>query len=407
MLGETLSEVCSAASFDPSIEEITFTDTTWNGEPACEVHPSESLINDLPTKGLILPHPVPFNFQGETISFVAVFATPEHFDAIVSTVSFHVGGLSASQIVHSVLDVVEVNSYYADGVDWEGLHAAANELGPMGEAGRFIEFELLPALRAEGDNHSFLMPNIDPGRGGSWPSGVEVPSGEMRGSLGYIEIPSGALPGEMVPYVEAGIEVVTDLAPQACGWIIDLRGNTGGSVPIMVHPLLPFFPEGRLFGFEGGSGEESWILREGDRLVTDNGIQYGPMVDTPLPELPNPDAPIAVLISDDTGSAGEYTLLTLMGRETTRTFGQSTGGYTTGNAGFTMLDGSMLALAGAAAMDVHGNVYTGKVEPDERIMSQSRGGGAQGNDDTILAAEAWLLSQPACQDATPAASPVS
>jgi hypothetical protein len=330
-----------------------------------------------------------------------VFVTPEYFDAIIPTISFDLSALTGPEIAHSILDVVQVNSYYAHDIDWEKLHSQADELESPDDVAGFINAGILRALRAAGDNHSFLMPDINPRAGGGTPFTGGFPSGEMRGDLGYIEIPSGALPGDMVPYIETGIDVVAELAPQSCGWIVDLRGNTGGSVPIMVHPLLPFFPDGRLFGFEDASGEESWVLREGDRMVMDEGngaFQFGPPAETPLPELANPDAPIAVLIGADTISAGEYTLLTLSGRDNTRSFGQSTGGYTTGNAVFPMLDGTALALAGAAALDVDGNVYTGAIKPDEPIFSQARGG-AQGQDDTILAAEKWLLEQPACQDA--------
>jgi hypothetical protein len=64
VLEQTLAEACDAVAFDPSIEDVSFADTIWNGEPACEVEAFTSLLNQLPVKGLILPHPEPYNFQG-------------------------------------------------------------------------------------------------------------------------------------------------------------------------------------------------------------------------------------------------------------------------------------------------------------------------------------------------------
>src|SRR5690606_19399768 len=98
----------------------------------------------------------------------------------------------------------------------------------------------------------------------------------------------------------------------------------------------------------------------------------------------------------------------LTSRPNTRTFGQPTGGYTTGNVGLSLLDGSTLGLAGAAALDTDGNVYTGRIQPDEWNASRARVGAAQAMDGTIVAAEKWLLEQPGCQEAaTPGASPAS
>lgn len=83
-----------------------------------------------------------------------------------------------------------------------------------------------------------------------------------------------------------------------------------------------------------------------------------------------------------------------------RTFGQPTAGFTVGNQGLPLLDGTGLALASGASIDTEGNVYTGPIDPDMEIRSRARGH-ALSNDDTIVAATEWLLQQPACHDATP------
>lgn len=404
--GATLQEACSvsANNWSPdgsfSIEEIV-----WNSAPACKIAIPSSIINGIPLTAVILPHPNPFNLLGEMVTYVEVFSTPDHLDQILSTVSFDLSNLTGPQIAHSLLDTVEVHAFHNEEVAWDELRAAADDVASPDAVSLFISNTLIPALRQAGDRHSFLRPDISLESGRNMFPGP--PSGEMRGKLGYIEIPSGALLPDELAYIEGGLHAVMELEPHACGWIIDLRDNVGGTVTIMLQSLLPFFPQGRMFGAVDAAGNQEWVERDGNQMVVRSADLVSPFLaapDIPFPDLANPDTPIAVLIGPRTTSAGELTLVALNGLENARSFGQPTAGVPTFNIALTLIDGTTLGLEVRASIDTAGNVYTGKIQPDEWVTSQSRGGDAQGKDGTIVAAEQWLLSQPACQDvATPVA----
>ncbi len=403
--GSTLQEACDVTMLGFGTgEDWTTTETTWNGDPACEIDaPTTSL--GIPLSWMVIPHPEPYTIQGSTVTWVAVYGTPEHLDDILSTVSFDLSDLTGPQIAHDVLDIAEANALYGDEIDWAALREAADDVESPNDVSTFLSRDLVLALNDAGDNHSFLWPPVT-GEVSTGPFSVAVPTGAMRGQLGYINIPAGTTPDNQEAYVDAGLSIIADLdAAGACGWIVDLRDNTGGQPAVMFQSLLPFFPKGSLAGILDASGETTWIARYGDLLVLDHNevsIPYTRRTGDALPVVTNPDAPIAVLISRDTSSAAEYTLLALMTRSTTRTFGQPTGGFTTGTTVYPMLDGSTLALTSSMLVDINGTKHTGPIQPDERIISQARSG-HDGIDDTITTAEAWLLEQPACQDAATAA----
>lgn len=213
---------------------------------------------------MVVPHPAPFEFRFETISFVVIALDADHFHDVLSTVSFDLSALTGPEIAHAILDYAEGNSFYTEDIDWDSLRAEANALASPGSISIFVHWHLIPALRAAGDNHSFLLPVL--ANGPADESSVDrFPSGQPRGNLGYLNLPSGALPRDEQPYVEAGLDAITGLdAQNVCGWIIDLRENYRGSLSIMLQALAPFFPEGNIVGFVTASGEENWVTRKGN-----------------------------------------------------------------------------------------------------------------------------------------------
>lgn len=402
----TLDEACDDIGDYLSVDSsFTISEATWHNEPACEIdipHPNP-LVGSVHLSAMVILHPAPFEFRLETISFVVIALDADHFHDVLSTVSFDLSALTGPEIAHVILDYAEANSFYTDDIDWGSLRAEANALASdsPGRIPIFVNWHLIPALRAAGDNHSFLLPVLANGTANEgFLDGF--PSGQPRGSLGYLNLPSGALQRDAQAYVEAGLDTITDLdATNVCGWIVDLRGNYGGRASIMLQVLAPFFPEGNIVGFMAASGEEHWVTREGDQILYE-GETYGAPGMGRVPVLSNAEAPIAVLVGSQTTSAGEITLIGLMSLPNTRTFGQPTAGFTVGNQVLPLLDGTGLALASGASIDPEGNVFTGPIDPDVEIRSLARGH-ALSNDDTIVAATEWLLQQPTCHDATPVA----
>ncbi|MGS7836060.1 S41 family peptidase [Stenotrophomonas maltophilia] len=174
-----------------------------------------------------------------------------------------------------------------------------------------------------------------------------------------------------------------------CGWIVDLRDNSGGNMWPMLLGMAPLLRTSvvnneDVGSFETAQGPERWTLtatavQRAGKPVLDFG-QTGYV-------LRQPGAPVAVLFGPRTGSSGEASALAWRGRAQTRSFGQPTAGVSTGNNVRTLADGSRLLLTTTVMRDRNDRGDGLKIEPDQRI---------EGDAATLAAAQAWLLAQPAC-----------
>ena len=157
-----------------------------------------------------------------------------------------------------------------------------------------------------------------------------------------------------------------------CGWIVDLRGDFGGSTHVMasaVAALALFDPKDWPDEY-AKYAEDPEIPASYKWLLTDthHRISQG-------------DKPVAVLMGPETGSAGEDTALRFIGRPLTRTFGSPTGGFTSGNDTIALADGYTLPIPSSYRHDRHGNEAKDRLMPDEET------------DDPVGAAKRWLASQ--------------
>lgn len=175
-----------------------------------------------------------------------------------------------------------------------------------------------------------------------------------------------------------------------CGWIVDLRSNSGGNMwPMLlgVAPLLRTSPTGveEVGSFATARASQRWSL-----TPTMVQIEGRPMLGFGRPgySLKQPGAPVAVLVGSNTGSSGEATMLSFRGRPQARSFGQSTAGFSTSNDTRPLVDGSVLAITTAVMKDRNGNGAGARITPDEPTTGDAA---------TLAAAQAWLLAQPACQ----------
>jgi len=174
-----------------------------------------------------------------------------------------------------------------------------------------------------------------------------------------------------------------------CGWIVNLRGNTGGNMWPMLLGTAPLLRVTAVADETVGSlatadGPSVWQLtisgvRLGARVIVDLGA--------PGYLLKRRDAPVAVLTGPITASSGEATVLAFRGRPHTRSFGEPTRGVSTANVVRPLVDGSSLVLTTSVMQDRTGHGDGLKIKPDQH----TRGDAA-----TVAAAQAWLLAQPAC-----------
>lgn len=282
-----------------------------------------------------------------------------------------------------------------DRVDWEAVRARAyrRAWGARTLADTYAAIEL--ALRALGDGHSYFMPpdRVAELEDGSLAAASPDPRGEIvEGRLGYLSVPGWAGLGEQADEHATRIQQIVRAldAGAPCGWIVDLRENTGGSLWPMLAGVGPILGEGRLGASVGpGGGQVDWSYVDGQARLGD-AVQTE--VEGPAYHLAEPLSPVAVLIGPSTMSSGEALAIAFRGRPNTRSFGHLTAGLSTGTGEFVLSDGAWMMLAVCASADRTGQVYERWIQPDQVVTQR----GTEG-DPPLQAAIGWLLDQPACE----------
>jgi len=274
----------------------------------------------------------------------------------------------------------------APSVDWATVEPAVRAFA----AGASKTSETYPAIRyllsSLGDRHSFLMP---PAQTTEFATGaVQNPPPDVKtlpDRIGYISVPgyNGAEMQSMQAYTRRTHKLLVATAPSvACGWVVDLRGNTGGNMRPMLGGLKPFLGDAGLGTFEGRSGKSAtWIAGQ---IVS---------IDPPATLNALENSWVAVLTGPRTVSSGEAVTISFRGRPHTRSFGQNTAGLSTANSTVRLPDGSMMLLTTAIELDRDGNRYGDVVTPDEVIPAEPAGAG---EDRVLKAAIAWLRVSSDC-----------
>ncbi len=212
---------------------------------------------------------------------------------------------------------------------------------------------------------------------------------------------SGGGPGDSVAWQRASVAFAGTLQDairskdraERCGWVVDLRRNTGGNMWPMLLGLAPLLEDAggnapRVGAFTTADSERSWFLHGGAVWLEQKNLLD---VGAAAYRLRHPGAPVAVLFGPRTASAGEATALAFRGRANTRSFGQPTAGVSTGNRTELLPDGSALLVTGNVMVDRNGQGDGRKIAPDVVIGE---------GEDAAAAARDWLLAQPACASAT-------
>jgi len=95
-------------------------------------------------------------------------------------------------------------------------------------------------------------------------------------------------------------------------------------------------------------------------------------------------ARVAVLYGPKTSSSGEVVAIAFRGLPRSRSFGQPTGGYSTGNRTLYLSDGAAVLLTATVYGDRHKAPYGAEIQPDVTVFS------VKGLDAPAEAAAAWL-----------------
>lgn len=308
--------------------------------------------------------------------------------------------VSVAGYLEAALQAVESDAYYADRVDWGAANSTADRLvkrgGSLAEARSLVRSVVLEL----GDNHSRLLEPSDLHEVLEPPDRVDpvVPEGDVVNDIGYIRVPAIAKfdPEDegVSAYVRAG-RMLTDR--HACGWIVDLRFEKGGSVGPPLAALAPLLGQGNVLTYLRRDGTpDAYVINDAGVLVDPAGTVLAPTARSDHGSAKTPA--VAVLQYLDTASAGEGVLLAFKGQPQVRTFGTRTRGVPTGNVLKALPDGGGLLLTVGIGIDRAGKRHEGPVPADEIVVEVPRQDRSR-RGPTVDAALAWLRSLPACSGA--------
>lgn len=264
-----------------------------------------------------------------------------------------------------VIRIMRERSLYRERINWDDFRA---RVFLAGSSARMIS-ETYPAIEValfllEDPHSAFVTPGGMPFFAGvkfCRQGSLEPPV--LPGNIGYVKVNSfagwvGAQ--EFAEEIQAQIQAADheDLA----GWVVDLRGNTGGNMWPMIAGIGPILGEGTAGYFTSVNGRETaWGYSGGSSWVLDGREVVS--VTTPY-QLRSESPKVAVLTDNFVMSSGETVLVSFLGRPNTRQFGETTCGLSTSRGAFTLFNGARLYLSTYHLADRERVRYGHSIVPD-------------------------------------------
>ncbi|MER8100457.1 S41 family peptidase [Kitasatospora sp. NPDC094016] len=295
------------------------------------------------------------------------------------------------------LDLIQQKSLNAAKVDWPKLRTQAFAQAAAARTPADTHTAIRAAVTALDDHHSRFYPPDQAAGVDADPEAANAPTArQLPGRIAQLTLPAvNGSEHTYAEYVSRGRAAVAEVS--ACGWVVDLRGETGGGMWAPLAVAAPILGDGPLGAFVTADGTRStWSVRDGVPYL-DDAPQASPAThhdEAPTRHDQAPETPVAVLTGRATGSAGEAVAIAFIGRPATRSFGRPTYGVPTGNAAHRLSDGAVLLLTGAAEADRTGRVHEGPIEPDEAVDTADP---RKDDDPALAAAVTWLSDQTPCK----------
>lgn len=235
-------------------------------------------------------------------------------------------GLRAACAAEAV-QLLRGRAYFADRDDWpRTIEAVRRAIAGGAELATALHL----AFRALGDRHSFLRPA---GAESTQQVTASKPVGrQLAAEIGYLRLPGfpgGSRSPLEIDYVRAAWTLLRELRATT-GWVLDLRGNGGGSIVPMLAAAGPLLGTGSWLSYQRRDGSLlAYQYAAGELFANDKCL-----LAAPGPPADTSHLAVTVLSHETTASAAEGVLVAFRGRARARSFGTSTAGVPTGNAGF-------------------------------------------------------------------------
>jgi carboxyl-terminal processing protease len=228
-------------------------------------------------------------------------------------------------------------------------------------------------------------------------------------NFGYVVLPRCSAKDNdgLLLYAADVRRILTELTAQSPkGWIVDLRGNTGGNMWPMLAGIGPILGDGSVGSFVANDGNVNWFYQDG-KTGTRNpaGLETVSLTLQEEPLLQSPSmAPVAVLVDSSTASSAEAITIAFHGRPASRSFGSRTAGKSTAVQPFKLDDGAELYLTTAIDADRSGKAYPDGFSPDQVVSFNGGSMPQESNDQVLQAAQTWLVASTTTVAPPPAAT---
>ena len=221
------------------------------------------------------------------------------------------------------------------------------------------------------------------------PRGQRLASG-----IGYLDLPSHTGTSEQnATYAVTVQNIIREVDTHPiCGWVVDLRRNTGGHLWPMLAGVGPIVGEGTCIYFVYPDKRTAGSYRKGQALG--EFAEEFTEVHEPY-ELKHAGPPTAVLTSPLTASSGEFIALAFCERSHSRSFGEPTRGVPTSNESKVLSDGARVILTTALGANRTGQSYDSPLLPDQHVKIDWRQLGTS-QDPVLQAALEWLQLETGC-----------
>lgn len=282
-----------------------------------------------------------------------------------------------------VLDIMQASSVKRLLIDWPVFRADVISVA----AGATTVPELYPAigraLELLGDGHSFYIGTHGnvfqaPTRNCNL---LSYPFETIPDDIGYVRVRSfSGTPAQAAVFADALQETIREQdRADLTGWVVDLRGNTGGNMWPMLAGIGPLLGEGTAGSFVQPTGPVAyWGYADGRAY---NGTSTIQQVDEPYTVI-NAQPRVAVITDRSVISSGEAIAVAFRKRPNTRSFGTPTCGLSTANSSIPVEDAT-LVLTVALMGDRDALAFGDQLAPDELVSDAA---------DVMELAIAWLQS---------------
>lgn len=293
------------------------------------------------------------DFKLETIEMETCETDPEHFSFMKEAM----GVIAEHSLYRADLDTVYLMN------TWQRISSCATSIEDI--------HRTLGTILRMIDNHSFYMPKT---KVDAWettstegnPNIIYSKGHRIDEEYAYIWMPHFSSGNAMtnVAFANQLQNLIDSLDHENLkGWVLDLRDNQGGNCWPMLAGIGPILGEGVCGYFKDGGDFRSWSYQKGGSYMSD--AAQTEVLEPYTTYLKN--APVAVLTGPKTASSGEVVTAAFKNRPNSRSFGTHTAGYSTGNANYSLSDGSMIFLASSVYTDRDKNEYLHGLTPDVEV----------------------------------------